>query len=587
MATADELDHRSFEIIYEEYHRDLTRFAAKQGSSDPEGVADLALLDGYRSFQRKPIRDRSGFRAYLYTAAKSHVVAESRRRAPAPTVVEPGRVAEPDFASWSVDGIFLAELLEGLSDDQRQVIVSRFYEGYTAEEIGERLGKSTNAVHQLQWRALAALRRVLVAAVVVAAIAAVGWLLLQSRETVVVDNSPARPPAEQSAPSEPTPSSVPGGPTDFQVTADSRTAATIDRLGEGVAARVGGAAVVAPPSGGEPDDALAGEQRERSEDDVTRGEAALIAESTVPPIVNPAPTSIPSQPDNGVDGAAGDTAERTSTVFGTQVLNVNSTLCLTGGTYRTVTQATCGAAQGQRWLFSNVGGNNLEVVDAMSGHCLDVAYGAADNGTGVGVYACHQGQNQQWQLQGSGGTTAIVNAGTGKCLDVPDSSTSQGIALVIWDCNGGRNQTWNLSGGTYPPPSTPVQAAPAIGRSLIASGSGLCLTAATGGPVTQDTCNQSPAQRWEIAGGAVFNVGTGQCLDITDGATINGTGVGVYGCHQGANQQWQLQSSGAAATLVNPATGRCLDVPGASTTPGTALIIWDCTNSQNQTWTLS
>ena len=57
----------------------------------------------------------------------------------------------------------LRRSLEALTEDQRQVIILRFGEGLTAQEVAEVMGKQVNAIWQLQHRALNRLRRVLAA----------------------------------------------------------------------------------------------------------------------------------------------------------------------------------------------------------------------------------------------------------------------------------------------------------------------------------------------------------------------------------------------------------------------------------------
>lgn len=55
----------------------------------------------------------------------------------------------------------LRQAMDGLTEDQRQVIVLRFGEGLTAREVAEIMGKKENAIWQLQHRALNGLRRTL------------------------------------------------------------------------------------------------------------------------------------------------------------------------------------------------------------------------------------------------------------------------------------------------------------------------------------------------------------------------------------------------------------------------------------------
>jgi chitinase len=95
-------------------------------------------------------------------------------------------------------------------------------------------------------------------------------------------------------------------------------------------------------------------------------------------------------------------------------------------------------------------------------------------------------------------------------------------------------------------------------------------------------CNGSTAQQRTVGAGGTLQV-LGKCLDVTSGATANGTVVDLYDCNGTGAQVWQPQSGGA---LLNPQSGRCLDDTGWSTTPGTQVQIWDCSGNANQQWSL-
>lgn len=55
----------------------------------------------------------------------------------------------------------LAKAMTCLTDEQRQVILLRFVEGYRLKEVARQLGKTEGAIKALQHRALATLRRTL------------------------------------------------------------------------------------------------------------------------------------------------------------------------------------------------------------------------------------------------------------------------------------------------------------------------------------------------------------------------------------------------------------------------------------------
>ncbi|MGW5349872.1 ricin-type beta-trefoil lectin domain protein [Streptomyces sp. NPDC004031] len=85
------------------------------------------------------------------------------------------------------------------------------------------------------------------------------------------------------------------------------------------------------------------------------------------------------------------------------------------------------------------------------------------------------------------------------------------------------------------------------------------------------------------AAGTLVGQGSGKCLDVYGGGTANGTPAIIWGCHGGANQQWQVGGDG---TLRNPVSGRCLDIQGgpSATANGTKVGLWDCTGGTNQQW---
>jgi RNA polymerase sigma-70 factor (ECF subfamily) len=55
-------------------------------------------------------------------------------------------------------GLLLADALEGLSDDYRQVIILRHLEALPFAQVAERMGKTVDSVEKLWVRALAKLR---------------------------------------------------------------------------------------------------------------------------------------------------------------------------------------------------------------------------------------------------------------------------------------------------------------------------------------------------------------------------------------------------------------------------------------------
>ncbi|MER5197133.1 ricin-type beta-trefoil lectin domain protein [Streptomyces sp. NPDC002755] len=120
----------------------------------------------------------------------------------------------------------------------------------------------------------------------------------------------------------------------------------------------------------------------------------------------------------------------------------------------------------------------------LAGKCLDVAGGAAVNGTAVQLYDCNGSAAQRWTVQPDGSLQAL-----GKCLDVVGGSTADGAKAQLYDCNGTGAQRWSYNATT----------------------------------------------------GDVVNTAANKCLDVTDNSSANGARSQIWSCTGAANQKWQLR----------------------------------------------
>jgi RNA polymerase sigma-70 factor (ECF subfamily) len=122
-------------------------------------VRVVEKLDSYRHAGRP-------FLAWLYAIAHN-VVVDHHRRAKQSTLVPlyEGLVDESQSVERAAEQYLtqaqLAAAMTELTEEQRQVIILRFVEGMTCEQVGRVLRRSTGAVKSLQHRALAALARIL------------------------------------------------------------------------------------------------------------------------------------------------------------------------------------------------------------------------------------------------------------------------------------------------------------------------------------------------------------------------------------------------------------------------------------------
>ncbi|MGC4897185.1 ricin-type beta-trefoil lectin domain protein [Micromonospora sp. DT31] len=128
---------------------------------------------------------------------------------------------------------------------------------------------------------------------------------------------------------------------------------------------------------------------------------------------------------------------------------------------------------------------NVQLVGAGSGRCLDVPNGSATNGVQVQIYDCWGGTPQRFTYTAGKQLQVLGN----KCLDASGRGTANGTNVIIWDCTGQPNQQWNLN-----------------------------------------------------ANGTISGVQSGRCLDAANYGTTNGTKINIWDCHGGTNQLWSVRS---------------------------------------------
>ncbi|MFJ6521592.1 TIM-barrel domain-containing protein [Streptomyces filamentosus] len=113
------------------------------------------------------------------------------------------------------------------------------------------------------------------------------------------------------------------------------------------------------------------------------------------------------------------------------------------------------------------------LVNAASGTCVDLPYGATTAGTEPTLHTCHGGANQRWTFTAAGTLTGK----DGVCID------GSGTTVTVQPCNGSAGQQWQLG----------PQAALTNGdRCLTPARAGT----ANGTKLTLTACSDTAAQRW-------------------------------------------------------------------------------------------
>lgn len=133
-----------------------------------------------------------------------------------------------------------------------------------------------------------------------------------------------------------------------------------------------------------------------------------------------------------------------------RLVNANSGHCLdVAGDSRSaggnVQQWSCNGMGPQDWSLRARGGGHFALTGRNSGHCLDVENGSAVPGANVRQWYCNASSAQDWRLENVGrGYYRLIARSSGQCLDVAEGSREPGGNVQQWTCNGLQPQIWRL-----------------------------------------------------------------------------------------------------------------------------------------------
>jgi hypothetical protein len=82
--------------------------------------------------------------------------------------------------------------------------------------------------------------------------------------------------------------------------------------------------------------------------------------------------------------------------------------------------------------------------------------------------------------------------------------------------------------------------------------------------------------------GAQISGRAGECVDVQDGGTADGTPIVVVQCHGSPNQRWFIKSG-----VISENFGSCIDVLGGAPNDGSAIVLVSCTGTLSQQWSIS
>ncbi len=164
---AQGFEEDALKSLYETYYPKIYGYAFLQ-MGDVQAAEDLAsdvmlkMIESIKSYQFKGLP----FGAWVFRIARNRLIDLHRRRKRRGEVdlseTLAGTLASPlSMAERALERGQLQVAMKHLTDEQRQVIVLKFIQGFDNRSIGRIMGRSEGAIKSLQHRALHALRRVL------------------------------------------------------------------------------------------------------------------------------------------------------------------------------------------------------------------------------------------------------------------------------------------------------------------------------------------------------------------------------------------------------------------------------------------
>lgn len=164
---AQEFDEAAIEALYQTYYPKIYSYAFLQ-MGDVQAAEDLAsdvMLKMIESIHKYRFRGLP-FGAWVFRIARNRLIDLHRRRRRRGEVdlseTISSTLANPQaLAERALERGQLQVALKHLTDEQRQVIVLKFIQGFDNRSVGRIMDRSEGAIKSLQHRALGALRRLL------------------------------------------------------------------------------------------------------------------------------------------------------------------------------------------------------------------------------------------------------------------------------------------------------------------------------------------------------------------------------------------------------------------------------------------
>lgn len=166
VATAQKGSSEAFGKLYDIFVNPIYRYIYyRVGSGDAEDLAELVFLKTWENI-RQYRKKESSFSSWIFRIAHNIVVDHYRAMRPSDELSEEiedhrKESSATAFAHKRFDNELLSAAMAELKDRYRQVLILKYINDLSNEEIGYIMGKTQAALRILQFRALRSLRKVL------------------------------------------------------------------------------------------------------------------------------------------------------------------------------------------------------------------------------------------------------------------------------------------------------------------------------------------------------------------------------------------------------------------------------------------
>lgn len=163
-------DVNAFGELYERYAASIFRFIYSQTLHrlDAEDITADVFLRAWQALSRYQDQGFS-FSPFLFRIARNALIDSRRKRSYMKEISEDEMLNLPDqmtsepsaLLSTKIQHNELVKILSQLREDYRTVLILRFFNDLSPEEIAQVMGRSVGAVRVLQHRALSSLRKLI------------------------------------------------------------------------------------------------------------------------------------------------------------------------------------------------------------------------------------------------------------------------------------------------------------------------------------------------------------------------------------------------------------------------------------------